>query len=240
MTLAEIRSAVRALIKEQSTEVGALFPGDNTLLDFYINSATELVVMDLVPFMQETFITSEYIGVTATVSTYTMTGTPLRFWAMMRNVNSEVPKIIRQYPIVDVPNKMLVGETAEDPLGWYMSGEKTINFFPIPSTTIANYAKLWYVPTEAATMVAGGPAIIPAPAHRLIPLRAASLISMMNDETADRYGKLYSEFLRAVQMTYAARIQQQPRFLGPSFKNRINANSTLDKAFYDLGSPFEE
>lgn len=55
MTLAEIRTAVRNLVNEQSTDTGALFPADNVLLDWFINQASVQVAIDLYEFMPTTY-----------------------------------------------------------------------------------------------------------------------------------------------------------------------------------------
>jgi len=62
MNLAAIRAAVRNLVKSQSSDVGTLFPSDNVLLDFFINAAAKIVVLDLAKNTPESFIASEDVS----------------------------------------------------------------------------------------------------------------------------------------------------------------------------------
>ena len=66
MTLAEIRTAVRNLIKSQSSETGTLFPVDNVLLDFFINTAAKVVVLDLARGAPDKFLTYEDVSILVT------------------------------------------------------------------------------------------------------------------------------------------------------------------------------
>lgn len=239
MTLVEIEDGVRILIKEHSTEAGALFPADNVKLDFFINTACEMVVMDLVPFMKKIFTLSEAISLIAGTSAYTMTANPLQFMGLYLTKSGFGVNPIREYELAEIPLRMITGETAEDPVGYYVTGAKTINFFPKPSVSYANYALMYFVPQEAAAMAAGGPVVIPAPAHRLVPIKAAIAIMGMNDQSSTSLQSLYQEFLGQIRLTYATRTQGQPRTLLPDFDvlSRGGGDSR-DRAFYDVYDPF--
>ena len=231
MTLAEIRTAVRSLLKESQTDEGTIFPSDNVLLDFFINMACELVVLDLAEFMPEVFLNSEDITLVASTSEYTLTAEWMRAWAMMKNVTDENPKIIPYIDIQSLSSKMYTGETGPDPRAWTLKGD-TIIFIPTPSTAKTNYARFWYIATEAATMVSGGPAVIPRMAQKLIPLHACLTISAMDGADKTRWETLYGYTIQKVRDMYQFRVQQQPRFIGGSFHEKMTGD-TRDRALYD-------
>lgn len=233
MTLEEIRTAVRNLTKEWETDAGTLFPDDDILLDFYINWACEDIVLDLVEFMQEDFLTYEDITLAADDFDYDLTAEWLQIWAMQRLITDKSYQLIPYTPLAD--RRDYVGETAEDPRGWFLKGTQII-FWPTPSAT--RTVRCWIVGTEVASMVAGGPAYIPRMAHKLIPLDAAILIGYMNDREVGNIVALYKIQKDRVIGSLTNRVQQQPQFLRPSAYSRISGDRR-DKAFFDKGSPFE-
>ena len=235
MTLAQIRTAVRNLTKEWETDSGTLFPSDDVLLDFYINWAAEDVVLDLVEFMKEDFLTYEDISLVADDFDYDLTAEWISIWAMQRRVTDKSYRDIPYTPLSD--RRDYVGETAEEPRGWFLKGT-TIIFWPIPSTAKTNYARCWIVTTEAASMVANGPVYIPRMAHKLIPLDAAILIGYMNDREVANVVALYRLQHKRVIDSLANRVQQQPQFINPSVFSRISGDRR-DKAFFDKGGYFE-
>ena len=233
MTLAELRTAVRNITKEWETDEGTLFPSGDVVLDFYINWACEDVVLDLVEFMQEDFLTYEDISITSGDLDYDLTAEWLQIWAMQRLTTDKSHKIIPYTPLAD--RRDYVGETAEDARGWFLKGTQII-FWPIPSAT--RTVRCWIVGTEVASMVASGPAYIPRMAHKLIPLDAAILIGYMNDLDIRGPVALYKIQHKRVIDSLTNRVQQQPQFLRPSVFSRISGDRR-DKAFYDKGSPFD-
>ncbi|MHA2065669.1 MAG: hypothetical protein ACXABY_14935 [Candidatus Thorarchaeota archaeon] len=235
MNQAAIRTAVRNFIKEQDSDAGTIFPADNTKLDFFIDTALELVVFDLIEFLPEDFIVEETISLVANTATSTLTNEFLWIWSMQRNTTDKSP---RQIPFVNwrqKPYKTYVGETAEDPRAFTLKGE-TIVWLPTPSTAKTDYANAILIVPEAAAMAAGGPAYIPRPAHRLVPLMCAVLIAQMKDQDTKGWEKLYAYFLTKSRDVLGARVQQQPKFLGESVVER-EVMTTRDKAFFDLNWP---
>jgi hypothetical protein len=98
---------------------------------------------------------------------------------------------------------------------------------------------MYYVPKEAAAMAAGGPVVIPAPAHRLVPLKAAALIMGMNDQGAEPIRAVYEEFIGQLRLIYATRTQGQPRTLYPDSELLTALGGTSrERAFYDVYDPF--
>lgn len=233
MTLEEIRTAVRNLCKEWEEDSGTLFPSNDTLLDFYINWACEDVVLDLVEFMPEDFLTSEDISLVADDFDYDLTAEWLMLWSLQRKVTDKSYRDIPYIPVNDRPD--YVGETAEDPVGFFLKGT-TIIFVPTPSAAKTDYARAWIVVPEVASMAATGPVYIPRMAHRLILLDAAILIGYMNDREIGNIAALYKLQHKRVIDSLTNRVQQQPQFLRPSFLSRISGDRR-DRAFYDK-SPF--
>jgi len=231
MTLAEIRTAVRNLLKESQTDEGTIFPSGDVLLDFFINMACELVVLDLAEFMPEVFLDYEDISLEAAEPEYTLTAEWMRAWAMMKNVTNESPTIIPYINIQELPTAMHTGETAADPEAWTLKGD-TVIFVPTPSAAKTDYARFWYIAPEAATMVSGGPAIIPRMAHKLIPLQACMIICAMDGADKTRWETLYGYTAQRIRDTYQFRVQQQPRFIGGSIFDKTGGD-TRDRAFFD-------
>lgn len=234
MTLAEIRQTVRDVLKEAETDAGTLLPTGNLLLDRFINWGTEEVVLDLVPHMQEVFLTSENISLVANQSDYDLTAEWIRIWCIVKNVSGSSPRPIRYIDRDDIAYKMYVGQTAEHPARFTLTGD-SITFVPTPSTAKTNYATAWVIATEVASMVATGPAYIPRMAHKLIPLKTVILISKMNEYDLSGAVALYSMLLDRVIENYAYRIQGEPRFLKSSALEK-SVISSLDPALHDVAS----
>lgn len=233
MTLEEIRQSVRDFTKEWEEDEGTLFPSDDVLLDRFINWSAENVVLDLVEFMPEDFLTYEDISITSGDFDYDLTAEWLQIWAMQRTTTDKGYQLIPYTPLSD--RRDYVGETAEDPSGWFLKGT-TIIFWPTPSAT--KTVRCWIIGTEVASMVAAGPAYIPRMAHKLIPLDASILIGYMNDREVGNIVALYKLQHKRVIDSLTNRVQQQPQFLRPSVFSRISGDRR-DKAFYDKGSPFD-
>lgn len=239
MTLAEIRIAVHNLIKEWETDAGALLPSGDVKLDFYINMATKQVVLDLVEFVPECFLTYEDISLTANTNPYTLTKEWIQIWAMLKNVTNESPRPVPYIKRTDETYKKYVGQTAADPEAFSLYGDN-IEALPTPSIDKANYWRCWIIAAEASTMAVSGPAYIPKMAHHLVPLYAGVLIAeTVESGKMQTMAALYQKWLTKVTDVIAYRIQQQPRFLGSSFHEK-RVFSTRDPAFFDIGSPFED
>jgi len=233
MTLAEIRSAVRYLSKDWETDSGTLLPSDNALIDIYINWACRQVVLDLVEFLPETFLTYEDITLVASQVPYALTTEWLQIWAIQKNVTSEVPKLIPYRDVKLLPFKGYVGETAEYPKCWYLKG-RSICFWPTPSVAKASYARAWIIQPElaSASWAVTGPAIIPKIAHDLISIQACILVAIMNEVSVTGLETLYARLLGQVRGVIGVQVQQQPRFLGESVLS-LESVEARDKAFYD-------
>ena len=241
MTLAEIRTGVRNITKEWSTDAGTLLPSDNTILDMLINWAAEDVVLDLVSVVsdiQSVFLGSEDISLKANTANYTTTAEWLQIYCIQRNVTGDNPEIIPYITVDERLGLTYVGETAVDPEGFYLKG-KTIYFVPTPSTAKTSYATVWFIQPEAISIPTDGPAYIPRIAHKLIVLRTAILISKMNDQ-ADIGGlaALYQNMLEKITDVLGYRVQSQPTFLKSSFSEK-QISDTRDKAFYDKSGFFD-
>lgn len=232
MTLAEIRQGVRDLTKIKDDEAGTVLPSNNTLLDFYLNWATELVVLDLVEFIPKDFLTYEDISLVANDNENTLTAGWLQIWAMLYNITDKKRRVIPYFEATEQLFEEYAGETAAEPTGWTLKGQ-TIVWLPTPSAAYANYARCWIVASEAATMVTAGPVYIPRQAHRLIIIYSAILIGTMNDWDLSPYEKIYGHMLKKARDTLGFRVQQQPRFLKPSFTAR-QLISSKDPAYHDL------
>jgi len=233
MTLAELRTALRNITKEWEDDAGTLLPSNNTILDFYLNWAAEDVVLDLVEFMPEDFLTYEDISITAAAGAeYDLTAEWTHIWAMQRKITDRSWELIPYTPVTDRDD--YDGETAEDSEGWFLKGT-TIIFWPTPSAT--KTVRCWIVIPEAASIATGGPVYIPRMAHKMIVLDAAILIGYMNDRDIAGPVALYKLQHERVKNSLTNRVQQQPQFVRPSVFSQISKDRR-DKAFYDKSSFF--
>ncbi len=292
VTLAEIRSAVRNYIREQSAETGALFAADNTLLDFFINAACKIVVMDLARNAPENFLASEDVslplsagglktleiyaagagytngdqvltiggtgtggkihatisvgGLTAinsiisvgsgyTVATQvpttggggtgakvnitaicnaspavTLAATWLQIWQIFKTSDMTPIPYVPWSP--EVMARGLATTAASAPTYWTMLG-RVLYFFPIISAALSTYASVYYIATEADPIAAGGPTLIPAVAHQLIPLMATIEIYAMLEADNTRYVELYALQLAKTVSILTIPVVGQPRNL---------------------------
>ena len=151
MTLDEIRVAVRGITKSWAEDEDTLLPSDNVLLDMFINWACEDVVLDLVEYMPEDFLTYEDISLVADDNDYDLTAEWISIWAMQKKVTDENYILIPYAPVADRGD--YVGETAEDPKGWFLKGT-TIIFWPTPSTAKTDYIRCWIIAPEVEAMTA--------------------------------------------------------------------------------------
>jgi len=230
MTKSEIISATRNLVNELSTDSGALLSDTGNLLE-YVNDAMEHVVLDLVDIMPDQFLTSETVTLIANQANYTLTASFWQIYKVEKNVTGEAP---REIPIINQLDKtywMNVGDTESEPTACYFIGD-TLYFIKTPSAAATDYAKVWLIRPEAATMATAGPSYIPAPAHRLIVYRAAELVATMLECSPTLFIKLYDQRLEKVRRTWAARYRSQPRFVQGSIEERM-ARSSRDSTLFD-------
>ena len=218
MTLAQILTDIRNLINEQSTDAGALLSDTGNLLTF-VSDAQEQTVLDLMSFMPSAFLGSENVSLVAGTANYALTGPLWQVWKVERNVTGESPMEIKIIDPSEIQYHMYTGDTAADPTGCYFIGD-SIYFVPTPSTSVTNYAKVWMIKPEAVTMVTGGPAMIPAVAHRLIVYQACVIIATMLERDTTPYLTMYARRLQMVQRVWAGRFQSQTRFVRPAANER--------------------
>lgn len=218
MTKAEILQSVRYIINESATDTGGLL-GDATNLAEYVNDATEQVVLDLLPAMPSAFRASENVTLIAGTAGYALTGPILQIEKVERTVTGEPPTELEIIDPIDLAYHTDTGEQEADPHSVYFIGD-TIYFVKTPSTAKTNYAKVWFYKAEAATMASGGPALIPAYAHRLIVYKACAIIATMLERDTNPYMALYAHRLGMVTKVWNGRFQSQTRFVRPSAHER--------------------
>jgi len=196
MTLAELRTATRDLVKESQTDAGTLLPSGDVLLDRLIDWGCEQVQLDLVEFMPEIFLATENISLTASTGTTAIVGEYLQIWCLLKNVSSENPWPLNYVDMDDSLMAEYVGEETAEPEDWTLVGD-TIHWFPTPSADYTNYAVLWGVVSEGHDVPTAGPTYIPAMAHKLIPIQACILLAAINESAATVfYEKLYARMLK--------------------------------------------
>lgn len=236
MTLAEIRTQVHAFIKEESTDVGALFPPDNVNLDAFINLATQYVAVDLARFLPDSFLTYEDITLVANTQDYTLTKSWYQIFTLNYNVTSGSPMPLTYVSPQDELYAQLNGETADEP-NYYSVYGNSIRFLPKPKTAKTAYARAWIIQTES-TLTSAGPLIIPTPCHSLISLYATHLIAQsIESSNEQKWLQAYTITFEKMTDVLAYRIQGQPKTLRTAFSNKQNVDAR-DKAFYDLSGFF--
>ena len=218
MTLEQILTDIRNLINEQATDAGALLSDAGNMLTF-VGDATEQVVLDLLPTMPSAFRSSENVTLIAGTANYALTGPILQIEKVERTVTGEPPTELEIIDPIDLAYHTDTGETEADPHAVYFIGD-TLYFVKTPSTAKTNYAKVWFYKAEAATMVSGGPALIPAYAHRLIIYKACAIIATMLERDTSPYMALYAHRLGMVTRVWNGRFQSQTRFVRPSAHER--------------------
>jgi hypothetical protein len=218
MTKAELIAATRYLANEISTDAGALLSDSGNLLEF-LNDAADQVTLDLVPTMPTEFMATENITLVAGTAGYALTNTPLQIWKVERTVTGDPPLEMEIVDPLDMAYHMDTGETEDNPHAVYFIG-KTVYFVKTPASAKTNYAKVWEILGEPATMATAGPTYIPAIAHRLIVYKAASIIATMLQKDPTPYLALYAMKLQQVQNVWRGRFQSQPRFVKESAATR--------------------
>jgi hypothetical protein len=239
MTLAELRSSVRNLAREQSSDTGALFVSGDVLLDFFINAACDVVVLDLAKETPGRFLSNDDISLVANKRDYALTTGKewLQILSVNKNVSSQRPTPIPYVPWTEELLAQYSGETAPEPSAWSTVGS-TIYFLPMPSVAVTNYARVWFIAAEASTLATAGPTYIPRIAHRLIPLQAMIQICTMLETSVNNWAALYAMLLKKVSDVLGNPVQGQPRFIGPSFRGMVSED-TRDRAFFDKSGFFD-
>jgi hypothetical protein len=227
MTKAEILSSVRYACNETSTDTGGLLSDTGNLADF-LNDAMEQVTLDLFPTMPGQFLTSENVTLVANQANYTLTNSFIQIYKVEKNITGENPREIAIIDPLEIQYYMATGDTDGEPNACYFVGD-TLYFVPTPSAAYTNYAKVWEVVREAATMATAGPTYIPAIAHRLIVYQAASIVQKMmgNDAGSNRFLELYARRLEQVRKVWTGRFQQNPRFIRDSSLERSAVDTRL-------------
>jgi hypothetical protein len=228
MTKAQLLASVRYLVNEASGDSGALLGDATNLLDF-VNDAMEQCVLDLLPIMPGQFLTSENVTLVAGTANYTLTNSFLQIYKVEKNTTGESPKQIEIIDPLEIQYYMKTGDTDAEPNACYFVGN-VLYFVPTPAAAATNYAKVWEVMSEAATIADAGPTYIPAIAHRLIVYQASALIAKMLGKDASVYYDLYARRLAQVQKIWIGRFQQKPRFIRESDMERsaIDARLSID------------
>jgi len=232
MTKAQIRTAVRNLMKEQSTDAGALLGSGNTMIDDFIDDAAGLVLLDLIKQLPTRFTSTESISLEAGTANYDLTATWMTILDILKTVTGQRPRPI---PYVEIQEKadieILHGHTAADPKGFTLIG-KTIYFYPTPSEDKDDYCTALFHVAETEPLPDAGPTYIPAIAHRCIVYKACDLAAVMSDAKTSPFEKLYERRIVKCIEILGAQVHQ-PRFLGGSFMDRI-VGDARDPAFFDL------
>jgi hypothetical protein len=218
MTKAELLAACRNIINESANDTGALLSDTGNLIEF-IHDATEQVVLDLLPVMPSAFRSSENVTLIAGTANYALTGPILQIEKVERTVTGEPPTELEIIDPVDLAYHTDTGETEADPHSVYFIGD-SIYFVKTPSTAKTTYAKVWFFKAEAATMVSGGPAMIPSYAHRLIVYKTCAIIATMLERDTSPYMALYAHRLGMVAKVWNGRFQSQTKFVRPSAHER--------------------
>ena len=237
MTLAQLRSAVRNFAREQSTEAGALFPSDNVLLDHFINSACDFVVLDLVRELPNQFLAYEDITLVANTQPYTLTKEWLQIWSVNKNVTGDSPNPLTYIPWHSEVLAQYTGQTEAEPPCYTIAGN-SIYFLPKPASAKTAYARVWLIEPELATIGTDGPTKIPRIAQRLIPLQAMIQIGTMLETSVSTWAGLYQVLYKKVVEVLGNPIQGQPRLIGDSFGDKA-LYDTRDPALYDRNGFFD-
>ncbi len=235
MTKAQIRTAIRNLVNEQSTDAGALMPTGDSIIDNYIEDAVEEVVLDLLPYMPRQFCGTENISLTADEPDYTLSALWWQIYKIARNTTGKTPREIQIIDPLEEQFYTSVGDTEDSPDQCYILGD-TITFVKTPSADKTDYAKVFFVRPEAVTIPDTGPAYIPRAAHRMIVYKACALACMMVEALAGHFIALYEKRKASFLRVWAAREHQKPRFVRDSIFDRIGY-SDREAAFYDLEWP---
>ena len=230
MTKQDILDAVRNLVREHESETGGVLDNEANLFE-YICDATEAVVMDLMPFMPEQFLTSETVTLVKDQANYTLTNEYWMIYKVEKNVTDEAPQELEIIDPLQFQFYTNVGETEESPTAVYFLGS-TIYFVKTPSTAKTAYARVWGVRPEATEMLVTGPQYMPRMAHRLIVYKACELVAISLEAETSKYEALYTKRFASVIKLWSQKFISQPRYVqaGLNLRRTVDAR---DSVFYD-------
>jgi hypothetical protein len=231
MTKAQIRTAVRNLLNDQETDAGTLFPSNNVLLDAFIDSAFEMVLLDLMEWTREDLTDYEDITLVAGTDKYTLTKEFVQIICLKTNTTGNSSEIIPYYETIDELRYKTAGETGE-PRGW-TSKEHYIYFSPTPSVAATSWVRAWLITPEAATMPTAGPQKLPRVSHQLIGFKAAVLAAVSQEsKVAKTLEALYQGHLNTVRKILSNRVLGQPRFVRSGIED-VALNTVVDLTLKD-------
>jgi hypothetical protein len=231
MTKAQIRTAVRNLLNDQETDAGTLFPSNNVLLDAFIDSALEIVTLDLMEWTREDLLSYEDITLVSGTATYALTKEYVQIVCLKTNTSGNSSEIIPYYDTIDELRYKTAGETGE-PRGWTLSGDD-IYVSPTPSVAATSWARAWIITPEAATMATGGPTKLPRTSHQLIGFKAAVLAAVSQEsKVAKTLEALYQGHLNTVRKILSNRVLGQPRFVRSGIED-VALNTVVDLTLKD-------
>ena len=176
------------------------------------------------------FLTSENVTLVAGTANYTLTNTYWQIWKVEKNVTGDRPVELEIIDPIEMQYHSYVGETENEPHACYFIGD-TIYFVRTPAMAWTNYAKVWEIRPEAASMATNGPSYIPVVAHRLIVYQAAAIIATMLEKDPTPYMALYARRLDKVNRIWRGRFQSQPSFVRPSVAERQGVTSGSSEDF---------
>lgn len=234
MTKAQILQAVRYLVNELSTDVGALLDDAGNLLGF-IDDAIEQVVMDLVSTYPNELLTYEDVSMVANTPNYTLT---TEFWQIYKIEKTVAGENETEIDVMDQLSIQYVKTHDETNARPYAANiiNGVLWVYPTPSEAITNYVRVWGIRPEAVVLPDLGPTYLPRYTHRLIVFWAASLVASMIGAAPDRYMLLYQNRLNQVKTLQNDKFQQAPRFVRESVVERTTRD-TREKVFVDLDWP---
>lgn len=211
--LSDCRGWARNLINEQSSDTGARFPSNNTLLDFFLDLAVDIVVLDLVNDIPERFVVPEAIALVADQNDYTLTTPWLQIWDIQKSTSGETPYPMTYLPVHERLLAEYQGETAGEPDYWYYLGEK-IYIVPTPSTSVSDYCTAFVVIKDSFGLTTTDElTYVPDIAKKLVPMMAAILALDSYGADTGTLPALYQKLLARVSGVLGHTIQGQARYL---------------------------
>ena len=173
-------------------------------------------------------VTAESVGEEITI---TELNPFYQIFKIERNVSGQSPREIDIIDPLEHQFVTTVGQTEAAPTSCWFEGD-TLYFKKTPSTTVADYAKVYLIPGEAVTIPTNGPKIIPQPFHSCIAYWAALIIANMLGQTPAPFNYLYNKKMKSGMQVWDLRYQQKPRFVRESVVDRVYT-SDLERAFTD-------
>lgn len=226
MTEADMRTLFQKLTRENTTNAGTKLP-DTATIDIWLDTALDVVILDLVKLTPEDYLLDEDVSLVANQKYTDLTATFLQIWDVQKNLSDYSPTPFNFVARQDRQNIEYVGETHEEPVGWYRMGQR-IFWMPTPDRARTNFVTFTLVVSDA--MATNGPAYIPKAAHRLIPIMAAILFLDAFGERTAGLKEVYTYFMDKYTDVAAHVVQGEARYLVGS---RQGLGSTREKTEYD-------